>query len=142
MMRTAVMETEAAMAMTWRWGEVEEGWGKRMEEMLAGKEVRAVGEGGGGVGFMEGKKGLLSGGVGEEDEAEEKGILGIGEGWGEEDGDGVGGSDSTGKKGWWRRWRWLVAVVKRRRKMKRVRVRAAIGKRKCLFTPSLKLQRH
>lgn len=49
-MRTAVTETETAMAMTWRWGEGEEVWGKRMEEMLAGKEVRAVGEGGGGVG--------------------------------------------------------------------------------------------
>lgn len=35
------------MATTCRW-EVEEGWGKRSEEMLAGKEVRDVGDGGGG----------------------------------------------------------------------------------------------
>lgn len=38
------------MAMTWRWEEEEEEefLGKRIEEMLAGKEVREVGEGGGG----------------------------------------------------------------------------------------------
>lgn len=40
-------ETETAMATTWRC-EVEEGCGKRREEILAGKEVSDVGEGGGG----------------------------------------------------------------------------------------------
>ena len=104
----AVTETETAMAMTWRWEEEEEEEvvGKRIVEMLAGKEVREVGEGGGSgerEPEEEGKKGFW-GGVEEE---EEKGSLGIGVGWdwGEEDGGWVGGEDSKGKKDWWRRWR-------------------------------------
>lgn len=61
-MMKAVRETETAMAMTWRWDdEEEEVSGKSREEMLAGKEVRAVGEGGEGGGEREedeGKKGF------------------------------------------------------------------------------------
>lgn len=58
-------------------------WGRIREEILAGKEAKAEGEGGGGEG-KEGKKGVL--GV----EEESKGYLG---------GEDEGGCESCGKKG-------------------------------------------
>lgn len=59
--RTAAERKEREMArmMTWRWADLEGGWGKRREEMLAGNVERTGGAGGGGGGEgYDGKKGF------------------------------------------------------------------------------------
>lgn len=59
--RTAAERKEREMArmITWRWADLEGGWGKRREDMLAGNVERTGGAGGGGGGEgYDGKKGF------------------------------------------------------------------------------------